>query len=167
VLGDSISLQYVIVGEGPELARLRTLAQELGVGERVTFVGPAGASDLPAYYAAADVFVHPNRVERGDFEGFGIVFLEAAASGVPAIGGRSGGVPEALADGLTGLLVSGEDVEELCGALRRLGGSPSLRTQMGAAGRARVLAGFTWERAASEIMAVDADVRQIARRDAR
>ena len=152
--------RLVIVGEGPEMSRLRALASDLGVAGRVAFEGAARFDQLPAYFATADVFVHPNRVEHGDFEGFGIVFLEAAAAGIPAIGGRSGGVPESVEEGVTGLLVSGEDVQELAAAIAKLAASPSLRTELGQQGRARVIRSFTWERAAREIMAIDADVRR-------
>jgi phosphatidylinositol alpha-1,6-mannosyltransferase len=165
-LPDRARFRYVIVGDGPEAERLRELAVELGIAGQVTFTGPADADELPAYYAAADIFVHPNRVEHGDFEGFGIVFLEAAATGIPAIGGRSGGVPEAVEDGVTGLLVSGEDVVELRDAILRLARSASLRVEIGAAGRARVLREFTWERAAREVLAIDADVRTARTRPA-
>jgi phosphatidylinositol alpha-1,6-mannosyltransferase len=131
----------------------------LGVADVVTFVRNVQPNDLPAYYATADIFVHPNRVEDGDFEGFGLVFLEAAASGLVAIGGASGGTPEAVADGDTGLLVSGTDVEEMRRALLTLILSPSLRARMGAAARLRVSRDFTWERAAQQVREIDTDVR--------
>src|SRR5206468_3076535 len=101
-------------------ARLELLVAELGLADRVHFVGEVGPDALPAYYAACDLFVMPNRSEGADFEGFGIVFLEAAASGKPAIGGRSGGVTEAIDEGRTGLLVDGTDLGELASAIREL-----------------------------------------------
>jgi amino acid adenylation domain-containing protein len=154
------ALRYVIVGDGAERQRLRALAAEVGVEDCVQFLGEVPADDLPAYYAAADIFVHPNRVEGTEFEGFGLVFLEAAAAEVPSIGGRSGGVPEAVQDGVTGLLVSGEDVGELAAAVRRLAESAALRAQFGRAGRARVLKYFSWERAAAQVAAIDAQLRK-------
>jgi phosphatidylinositol alpha-1,6-mannosyltransferase len=147
-------LRYVIVGGGREEARLRQMAAELGVTSQVEFVGEVQPRELPAYYAAADIFVHPNRVDRGDFEGFGIVFLEAAAAGIPVIAGTSGGAPEAVAGGVTGLLVSGTDVDEFATALRALIESPGRRRAMGAAGRARVIAQFSWDAAVKEVAAV-------------
>ena len=90
-------LKYLIVGDGDERAALEQLVVSSSLTNRVTFEGSVPASQLPAYYAAADLFVHPNRVDGTDFEGFGIVFLEAAASGLPVIGGATGGVPEAVA----------------------------------------------------------------------
>ena len=148
----ALPLRYVIVGDGEERGRLEQLADSLGVRDRVTFAGAVPAEELPAYYAAADLFVHPNRVEGGDFEGFGLVFLEAAASGLPVIGGASGGVPEAVQEGVTGVLVSGTDVEELKAALRSFVTSPDRRRAMGQAGRAWA-ARFTWERAAETVAA--------------
>ncbi|OLD20126.1 MAG: hypothetical protein AUJ01_04745 [Acidobacteria bacterium 13_1_40CM_3_65_5] len=74
------------------------------------FAGTVSDADLPAFYAACDIFLLPNRVDDGDIEGFGIVFLEAAASGKPVIGGDNGGVPEAVERDVTGLLVDGADV---------------------------------------------------------
>ena len=87
-------------------------------------------------------------------EGFGIVFLEAAASGKPTIGGRSGGVPEAVADGVTGLLVGGTDVEELATTIGRLMDSESLRRSLGEAGRARAVREFGWESAAERVATI-------------
>jgi phosphatidylinositol alpha-1,6-mannosyltransferase len=140
--------RYVIVGDGEERQRLETLAAALGVVDRVLFEGEVSWDVLPEYFAACDLFVLPNRVDAHDFEGFGIVFLEAAAAGKAVIGGRSGGVPEAVSEGETGLLVAGTDAGELAAAVQRLLSSDGLRRDMGAAGRARVLRSFTWECAA-------------------
>jgi phosphatidylinositol alpha-1,6-mannosyltransferase len=120
----------------------------------VTFAGSVTEADLPRYYAACDVFAHPNRVEGTDLEGFGLVFLEAAASGRPSIGGNSGGVPEAVQDATTGLLVSGTDPDELAQAISRLHASPADLQAMGAAARDRVVRDFDWARAARAVEAV-------------
>jgi phosphatidylinositol alpha-1,6-mannosyltransferase len=145
------TVKYVIVGDGDERARLEALAVEHGVRERVHFAGEVPAGDLPSYYAACDVFLMPNRLEGADVEGFGIVFLEAAASERPAIGGRSGGVAEAIAEGETGLLVGGTDPAELAHAIKQLVESPVLRRRMGATGRQRAIDCFSWERAADAV----------------
>lgn len=155
-------LHYVIAGTGAERDRLEQLAAQLGVSERVTFVGHVSPDDLPGLYAACDVFVHPNRVEGSDIEGFGLVFLEAAAAGRPAIGGNSGGVPETLIDGETGVLVSGTDVSELARAIQGLAGDPARRRQMGMAARARVERDFTWERAARAVGAAQSRIQTTA-----
>jgi phosphatidylinositol alpha-1,6-mannosyltransferase len=156
--GSHPDLRYVIVGDGEERRRLESLAAELGVSSRVVFAGEVTDEELPAYYAAADLFVMPNRRDGDDVEGFGIVFLEAAAAGVVAIGGRSGGVPEAIEDGVTGLLVEGTDAQELAAAIARLLDDAALRQRMGAAGRARVLEQFTWECAAERVEAIHRSV---------
>jgi phosphatidylinositol alpha-1,6-mannosyltransferase len=148
------SLHYVIVGDGPERARLETLVDEYRVRDHVRFVGEVPAALLPRYYAASDIFLLPNRIEQTDLEGFGIVFLEAAAAGKPAIGGRSGGVSEALVHDVTGILVNGTDVEELVAAIERLTTSAPLRHALGAAARLRVMREFTWERAAESVAAL-------------
>jgi phosphatidylinositol alpha-1,6-mannosyltransferase len=150
---ESPSCRYAIVGTGPEEADLRQLAADLGVTGRVTFAGAVAPDELPAYYAAADVFVHPNRIDNGDFEGFGIVLLEAAASGLPVIAGTTGGTPEAVEAGTTGLLVTGDDSAELASALRMLVHSPERRQAMGAAGRSRAIAQFSWDRSAAIVAA--------------
>ena len=149
-------LRYVIAGDGEERQRLERIVSERGLRDAVTFAGNVPDEALPALYAASDFFVHPNRVEGEDFEGFGIVFLEAAASGRAVIGGATGGVPEAVEEGVTGLLVGGTDPQELAGAIRRLALSAELRQRMGQAGRRRVLTDFTWERAAAKVSALQA-----------
>jgi len=145
------SIRYLIVGEGEELPRLQAMTSELGLTERVTFIGRVEDDALPAYFSAADIFVHPNRSEGESSEGFGLVFLEAAAAGVPTIGGVTGGVPEALERDVTGLIVSGTDAEELAQSIRSLASSPELRSAMGKAGRARAERDFSWESAANRV----------------
>jgi phosphatidylinositol alpha-1,6-mannosyltransferase len=145
------NLRYLIVGDGEERAALEQLVVARSLTDRVTFAGSVPASELPAYYGAADLFVHPNRLDGRDFEGFGMVFLEAAAAGLPVIGGATGGVPEAVAAGRTGLLVSGTCVDELRTALARLADSAELRQSMGRQGRARAQAEFSWSAAARKI----------------
>jgi phosphatidylinositol alpha-1,6-mannosyltransferase len=154
----AVPVRYAIVGDGDERGSLQRLAHDLGITGRVTFEGVVPAAALPSYYAAADIFIHPNRVENGDLEGFGIVFLEAAAAGLAVIAGRSGGVPEAVVDGVTGVLISGTDVDELVTAIVALGREPDQRRTMGAAGRERVMREFTWDRAAEKVRAVHEQV---------
>lgn len=151
-------VRYVIVGDGSERDRLSGLSAELGLDDMVTFTGPVAAEELPAYFAAADIFCHPNRIDGNDIEGFGIVFLEAAASGVPVIGGASGGVPEALEDGVTGLLVSGTSAEELTGVITALIDDPERRALMGRAGRRRAVEAFSWERGAAKVAEIHRQV---------
>ncbi|MGQ0721231.1 MAG: glycosyltransferase [Candidatus Eiseniibacteriota bacterium] len=147
-------VRYVIVGTGEEEATLRRLAEECGVAGRGSFAGAVADAELPSYYAACDVFLLPNRKDGEDIEGFGIVFLEAQAAARPVVAGKTGGAPEAVAEGETGLLVGGDDVAELAAALDALLSSADLRAKLGSAGRARVLREFSWERAAGVVRAL-------------
>jgi hypothetical protein len=95
------NVRYVIVGAGSERESLQRAVAALALTDVVVFEGEVPDEMLAAYFAACDIFVLPTRVEPHDFEGFGIVYLEAAAAAKPTIGGRNGGVPEAIADGDT------------------------------------------------------------------
>jgi len=149
---------YAIVGDGQERKRLEQLAADHGVADRVTFVGEVDDEQLPAWYAASDIFIMPNRVDDGDIEGFGIVFLEAAATGRPVIGGDSGGVPEAVERDETGLLVDGTSPQAVADAIRALASAPHVRARLGQAGRDRVIQRFTWARAAEQVRSLHARV---------
>ena len=148
-------IRYVIVGDGPERGSLQEQARQTGVADITHFVGAVPEVDLPRWYRASDVFVLPNRAEGVDFEGFGIVFLEAAASGLPVVGGRSGGVPETMIEGETGRLVGGTDSNELAGVMGELARMPEQRARFGRAGRERVVADFSWARAAARVADLD------------
>jgi phosphatidylinositol alpha-1,6-mannosyltransferase len=147
-------MRYAIAGSGPDEQRLRQLAAECGVSDRVVFLGRVSEDRKISLYDACDVFVQPSRVDRNWVEGFGITFLEAAARGKPAIGSTHGGVPEAILDGKTGLLVEPESPEALAKAVITLLKDGSLARRMGDAGRARVLADFTWKKRAAELMQI-------------
>ena len=143
----------MIVGDGPHAPRLRRLAAGLGVDDRVLFTGGVPWSDLPAHYAAGDVFAMPCRT-RGfglDVEGLGIVFLEAQASGLPVIAGRSGGAPETVRPDRTGLLVDGRDVSQIAGAAAGLLADADRRRDWGAAGRAWVQNTWNWDSSAARL----------------
>jgi phosphatidylinositol alpha-1,6-mannosyltransferase len=128
-------LDYLIAGDGPEACRLESLTRDLGLTGHVHFMGQVNERTKWAAYDACDVFVMPNRVLGGaDWEGFGIVFLEAALSGRPSIAGRTGGTADAVVDEVTGLLVDPESPDELTGALRRLLRDDRLRDRLGRAG---------------------------------
>jgi phosphatidylinositol alpha-1,6-mannosyltransferase len=144
-------LQYVVVGKGVHEAALRQLAQAVGVAEAVRFVGYVPDGDLANYYAACDVFVMPSREEQGSVEGFGISFLEAAAHGRPAVGGRGTGAEDAIADGVSGVLVEPTSEVALAEAVSELLTDEGRRLTMGEAARVRVAAEFTWERAVEAV----------------
>jgi glycosyltransferase involved in cell wall biosynthesis len=124
-----------IVGEGPESARLRALHASLGLGRTVTFLGDISRQALAVEYVGADCFCLPTVQE-----GFGLVFAEAMAAGLPVVACRAAAVPEVVEDRRTGLLVNRESPEELAMALETLLTNPGLRAALGAAGAARVAA---------------------------
>jgi phosphatidylinositol alpha-1,6-mannosyltransferase len=143
---------YVILGDGPDYARLARMAAELGITRNVCFLVDA-ASELADYYNACDIFVMPAREEPTDIEGFGLVFLEAGACGKPVIGARAGGAVDAIVDGQTGLLVPPGDPSALAQAITRLLDDPAKRDQLGRAARERILRECTWDHAAAKIAA--------------
>jgi phosphatidylinositol alpha-1,6-mannosyltransferase len=115
LLADHPEVIYLIVGDGDDRPRLEKLATKIDVREKIQFVGQVSAHQLPDYFRLADIFVMPSTGE-----GFGIVFLEALASGIEVIGGDKDGSVDALCDGALGLLVDPEDDEKLASAIRML-----------------------------------------------
>ncbi|GAB3302562.1 glycosyltransferase [Epidermidibacterium keratini] len=141
--------RLLIVGGGRDERRLRALANTHRVSDAVVFAGRPPSKELAEYYAACDVFAMPCRTRRGglDVEGLGMVYLEAAATGVPVVAGTSGGAPEAVEQGITGtVLRDATDRSEIAGVLVRLLSDRTLAAQQGAAGRAWVEREWTWER---------------------
>ena len=144
----------LIVGDGP----YRSTLEQMAAGEppgSVVFAGQVSETDLPRYYRAGHVFAMPCRNRLGGFEveGWGNVFIEAAACGRPVVVGDSGGAREALVDGDTGLLVDGTDVDDVAEAVASLLADPARAEAMGRAGRERVERSYTWPRAAGELAA--------------
>lgn len=122
----------------------RARAAAAGLPDRVHFLGAPDDARLPRLYRASDLAVVPSRteLEKDDVEGFGIVALEAQASGLPVVAGRSGGLPEAVADGESGLIVDAADVTSLAAALNRLTRDPEERRRLGEVGRRRTVESF-------------------------
>ncbi|MBN1130215.1 MAG: glycosyltransferase family 4 protein [Chitinispirillaceae bacterium] len=141
-------LRYVVAGTGEEaeIERLKVLARSLGVQGHVAFTGFFNDADKTALYNAADVYVMVSRYEKSeqDVEGFGITFLEAGACGVPVIGGRSGGIVDAIDDGVNGYLVTPDDHVAVADRLTLLLENPGEMRSMGVRARHRVLERFTW-----------------------
>jgi phosphatidylinositol alpha-1,6-mannosyltransferase len=139
----------VIVGGGAYEERLREMAADAPDGS-VLFTGQVPEHDLPRYYALADVFAMPCRTRLAglEVEGWGNVFIEAAACAKPVVVGDSGGAREALVDGVTGILVDGGDVSRVAEAVAGLLSDPDRAREMGEAGRERVLRDHTWPRIA-------------------
>ena len=142
----------LIVGGGPYRERLEALARDAPRGS-VVFSGEVSEEELPLHYAAGDVFAMPcrSRFFGLEVEGWGNVFLEAAACGKPAVAGDSGGAAEAVVDGETGLVVDGRHVGVVGEAVAALLGDPNRGRAMGKAARARVERGYTWPRIAERL----------------
>ncbi|MGH8132074.1 MAG: glycosyltransferase family 4 protein, partial [Steroidobacteraceae bacterium] len=131
-----VPIAHVCGSEGPQQAQLTQIAAELGVAEWVRFTGRVADRDKPLIYCAADLYAMPSIRVGEMIEGFGIVFLEAAAAGRPSVAGNSGGQAEAVLDGRTGIVVDGTQADQVRAALERLARDPALRAEMGRAGRA-------------------------------
>ena len=146
-----LEIEYALIGIGDEQGYLQELASEFNVAEHVHFLGHVSYEDLPRWYHACDLFVMPNRDIDGDSEGFGLVFLEAAASGKPAIAGKAGGTSSAVIDGVTGLLVDGENISDIVAAIEHVLKHPEEASGMGKAARQRVLENFIHKRRVDQL----------------
>lgn len=141
--------RLVIIGDGPEHANLKTLAHTLGLGASCQLLGALPSDDeVRAWYYRADLFCLPSVQE-----GFGIVFLEAMAAGLPIVATTAAAIPEVVPHGMAGLLVPPADVTALADALTTLLGDSSLRQRYGSFGRDYV-AQFDWMRVAEQFLAV-------------
>jgi phosphatidyl-myo-inositol dimannoside synthase len=144
-------LRYVLVGEGHDETRLRALASELGVSDRIIFAGALSDEDLPEAYATSTIYVGPSRVDNEiNVEGFGISFLEASSSGLPVVAGDSGGVRSAVRDGETGFVIPPLDISAWTETIAKLLRDEKLRRSIGAAGRAAVENHYNWDRVARD-----------------
>ena len=146
----------LLVGGGPDAPRLQRLAAETGVADDVVLTGSVPWEELPAHYDAGDVFAMPCRTRRAglEVEGLGIVFLEASATGLPVVAGRSGGSPDAVLDGVTGHVVDGRSVEQVADRLSALLADPARAHEMGAAGRQWVEREWRWDVLAQRLRAL-------------
>lgn len=143
----------LFVGGGPARRGLERLAAANGVGGSVVFTGSVPWAMLPSYYDVGDVFAMPCRTRLGgiDVEGLGMVFLEAAACGLPVVAGDSGGAPDTVVDGETGFVVNGARVESVARAVADLLFDPDLAARMGARGRDWVRQRWSWQRSVATI----------------
>ena len=153
------SARYAVAGVGIRRGHLERLIAELGLGEAVRLLGFVPDEDLPALYNAADVFVLDSRRFDLLVEGFGIAIVEASACGLPVVGGRSGGVPEAVREGETGLVIDPEAPGAVAAAVNQLLADGELRGRMGAAGRRAVEQYYNWDRVAADLIAIDREFR--------
>lgn len=145
---------YVIVGKGPDEEYLKQTARELfgdNYSQKIIFAGEASEAEKSAWMELFDIFLMPSRNIAGDYEGFGIVYLEANAYGKPVIAGRSGGVGDAVIDGLNGLLVDPDDIGDISRALTVLLSDGELRQRLGTAGKMRAITDFSWQHQAEKL----------------
>jgi phosphatidylinositol alpha-1,6-mannosyltransferase len=143
----------LLVSGGPYRPKLERLAREQGVESDVVFTGSVPWAELPALFAAGDVYAMPCRTRAAglDVEGLGIVYLEASATGLPVVGGDSGGAPDAVREGETGYVVGGRDLAALTERLVELLADPVKAKAMGAAGREWVEREWRWETQAARL----------------
>ena len=145
------NVQFLVAGEGSSLETMERLADALGVKDRVRFLGRISQENLPRVYAACDLFVLPS-VSR--LEAFGIVALEAMATGKAVVVTDIPGVREVIEDGREGVLADPVNPQDLAEKMRVLVENPAMRQEMGRRGREKVLASFTTERIADRVLAV-------------
>jgi phosphatidylinositol alpha-1,6-mannosyltransferase len=148
-------LVYLIAGRGPHQSRLERKVAELGLRDHVRFLGFVSDDDLPQLYRASDLFVMCTRAsdERQEVEGFGLAFLEAQACGVPVIGTRTGGVPEAIEEGEGGSLIEQDDFQGLSRLFSLLIDKPIALFAAGERARVRVERQCTWEQYTCRVLA--------------
>lgn len=147
-------LRYAVVGSGSKLAELEALAVQLKVADRVRFLTGVTDDDLPAVYNSAELYLGASRQADSNVEGFGIALVEASACGVPVIGGRSGGVPDAVREGETGLLVDPTDAQAVAAAISTLLTDRSAAARLGDGGRRAVETHFNWDRVTREMIQI-------------
>jgi glycosyltransferase involved in cell wall biosynthesis len=146
LLRSGVDVRLVIVGDGPERARIEARVREQRLDGRVVVRGRVSEAELQAAYAAADAFVLPAVMDRrGDTEGLGVVLLEAMNHRVPVIASAIGGITDIVEDGVSGLLVPPGDATALAAALERLARAPDLSVSLGDAGYRRLHERFSWE----------------------
>jgi phosphatidylinositol alpha-1,6-mannosyltransferase len=156
-------LRYAVVGRGGELAAFATLARQEGVEDRVHFLTGITDEHLPLAYALATIYVGVSRQTAKDVEGFGISLLEAQATATPVVAGRSGGMPDAVQDGETGLLVDSDDPASVATAIETFLDDPGRRERFGKAGREAVERFFNWPRVVADLRAISAEARSARR----
>jgi phosphatidylinositol alpha-1,6-mannosyltransferase len=153
--------RYAIAGVGDRLPQLELLQQQLGLGDAVRFLGAVSEDELPALYNAADLYVGASRRHDLLVEGFGISLVEASACGLAVVGGRSGGVPDAVREGETGILVDPDDPAAVAAGINELLSDPERRKRLGAAGRKAVETYYNWDRVVGELVEIDRRYRAI------
>ena len=147
-------------------AQLESLARTLGVSSRVRFLTNVPDSDLPALYNNAEIYLGVSRPAELMMEGFGISLSEASACGIPVVGGSSGGIPDAVLEGETGLLVDARTPASVIDAVRLLLTDRNLARRLGDGGRKAVESYFNWDRVTSDVQRIGAELglRRVSQR---
>ena len=145
VLRAAPNLAYVILGDGPEIENLKFKIENLALKENTIIITDADDDKKNLWYKISDIFIMPSRNIGGDFEGFGIVFLEANLAGKPVIAGDSGGIGDAVENGVNGLLVDPNDTNDITYAIIKLSKDEQLRKKLGEQGRVRAERDFNWK----------------------
>ena len=137
----------LLVGEGPYRKHLEKLVMKSSLEQNVTFAGRIMYDKLPSYLSAADLFAMPSRSRFFglEVEGLGIVYLEASACGIPVVAGNSGGAPDAVLEGVTGLCVDGTNIEQITAAIVEICSDAERASHMGAAGRNWIVNQWRWD----------------------
>jgi phosphatidylinositol alpha-1,6-mannosyltransferase len=154
VLREFPNLTYSIAGSGPDKGRLQEIATKLVLNKHVQFLGKVSDSELTKLYSKADLFVLLSREEKQHVEGFGLVFLEAAACKTPSLGGNSGGIPDAILHDKTGWIVSPTDQQEIVAKLISILKQPQLLKQTGEEAYTYTLENRTWKKVTQQILNV-------------
>jgi phosphatidylinositol alpha-1,6-mannosyltransferase len=142
----------LFVGVGPHLAHIHKRAIQLGVLQHISFVGRVPYQEIPQFIGLGEIFAMPSRSRLAglEVEGLGIVYLEASACGLPVVGGKSGGAPDALLEGETGFAVDGRNPSDVADAILRLLRDPEMGARMGKRGREWIIENWEWRRWSQE-----------------
>lgn len=154
VLKQRPNLVYVILGAGEEINNLKSQISNLKLEKNIIIIAGATDDEKNLWYNLCDIFIMTSKNIAGDFEGFGIVYLEANLAGKPVIAGRSGGVADSVIDGQTGLMVNPENINEIADAVIKLAENPNFRQRLGEQGRVRAIKEFNWEKQINKIYKV-------------
>jgi len=163
---DHPTLRYAVVGSGAMHGSLERLARELGVADRVRFLTSVPDADLPGLYNVAEIYLGVSRPAELMMEGFGISLSEASACGIPVVGGSSGGIPDAVRQDETGLLVDATEPTRVINAVRLLLENRDLAMRLGTQGRKAVESFYNWDRVTSDVRRIGGDLglRRASRR---
>ncbi|KGA19161.1 hypothetical protein GM50_6170 [freshwater metagenome] len=147
ILREIPDAHLLLIGEGPYRQYLESQVKKLQIDSHVSFIGRISYADLPRYICLGEVFAMParSRLAGLEVEGLGIVYLEASACGLPVIAGNSGGAPDAVREGVTGVVVDGRDRQTVAQSITELLAAPERARTMGLAGRAWIIEEWRWQ----------------------